>query len=196
MEIEGSAPVEERARPTAGGLVVDMNYFQVMQTPVLRGRDLNASDGVAGVPVAIVNQRFVDKYFNGQDATGKRFRTFDRNVAQPWLTVVGVAPDIRQNTTTPEPEPLFYVPLRQEPRRWMTIALRAKVPPATLGPAARKEVQAVDENLPVFDLRTLEDQIGRQTWPYRVFGGMFAIFAAVALGLASMGLYAVIAHSW
>jgi ABC-type antimicrobial peptide transport system permease subunit len=77
----------------------------------------------------------------------------------------------------------------------MTIALRGRVPPATLGPAARKEVQAVDENLPVFDLRTLEDQIGRQTWPYRVFGGMFAIFAAVALGLASMGLYAVIAHS-
>ncbi|HEV8145128.1 MAG TPA: ABC transporter permease [Bryobacteraceae bacterium] len=195
LEVEGSAPIEERARPTAGSLVVDQNYFQVMQAPILRGRDLTASDGVAGTPVAIVNQRFLDKYFNGQDAIGKRFRTFDQNVAQPWLTVVGVAPDIRQNTTTPEPEPLFYVPLRQEPRRWMTIALRAKVPPATLGSAARKEVQAVDENLPVFELRTLEEQIGRQTWPYRVFGGMFAIFAAVALGLASMGLYAVIAHS-
>ncbi len=195
FEIEGAAPAEQRSRPTAGGIYIDPDYFRVMQAKLLRGRDLTAADGIAGVPVAIINQRFADRFWSGQDPLGRRFRVFRGNTPQAWLTIVGVSPEILQNGLNRDRDPVFYVPLRQEPRSWIAVAVRSRVPPATLGTALRKEVQAVDENLPVFDLRTLEDQIGLQTWPYRVFGGMFAIFAAVALVLASMGLYAVIAHS-
>jgi len=77
----------------------------------------------------------------------------------------------------------------------MHVAARTSVPPSTLKQVFRREVQAIDNDLPVADLRTLVEQLERQNWPYRVFGTLFAIFAAIALGLASVGLYAVIAHS-
>ncbi len=77
----------------------------------------------------------------------------------------------------------------------MFVAARTSVPPSTLKQVFRREVQAIDSDLPVLNLRTMEEQLERQNWPYRVFGSLFAIFAVIALGLASVGLYAVIAHS-
>jgi predicted permease len=195
FQIEGTPPVEPRSRPTSGGVVVDADYFRVMQARVVRGRDFTPADGVSGVPVVILNQRFADRFFSNQDPLGKRLRIFRSDTPQAWMTVVGVVPEILQNNFGRDRDAVFYFPLRQEPRTWMAAAVRARVPPATLGLAFRKEVAALDENLPVFDLRTMEEVIGLQTWPYRVFGSMFAIFALVALAMASMGLYAVIAHS-
>jgi putative ABC transport system permease protein len=79
--------------------------------------------------------------------------------------------------------------------RGMNVVARTRVPPATLGDAFRREVKFLDADLPVFNLRTMEDFLAQRNWPWRVFGTMFGIFAAIALLLASVGLYAVIAHS-
>jgi hypothetical protein len=118
------------------------------------------------------------------------------NLPQAWLTVVGVVPDILQNNSNwVQRDPILYLPYRQEPQRYLVILARTRVPAASLGGTLRRTVQAVDQDLPVRNVITLEDQLALMHWPVRVFGSMFAIFALMALALASVGLYAVIAHA-
>jgi putative ABC transport system permease protein len=88
-----------------------------------------------------------------------------------------------------------YLPFRQMPFRGMNVLAHTIAPPGTLAESFRRVVQSVDEDLPVFNMGTLDDALSQRNWQYRVFGSMFAIFAAIALMLASVGLYAVIAHS-
>jgi ABC-type antimicrobial peptide transport system permease subunit len=111
------------------------------------------------------------------------------------MTVVATVPDILQDDESFEVSPVIYVPLRQWPQGGMEILVRARVPPATLGAAIRREVQRLDGNLAVRTMRPLEESLWLRNWRYRVFGTMFTIFAAIALALASVGLYAVVAHS-
>ena len=198
-ELEGAPPVDEKNRPTIGLLVISPDYFNAMDVKVQRGRGFTNSDGVAGPPVAIINQRFAEKFWPAQDPIGKRLRTFDRNKPEAWLTVVGLVPDILQNlpnqNNTRELKALIYVPYRQKPMRDMSLMARTSVPPNSLGTAFRKEVATIDEDMPIYNLRSLEERLELNNWPQRVFGTLFAIFALIALVLASVGLYAMISHS-
>ena len=198
-EIEGTPPVDEKRRPEIGLLVISPDYFRAMDVKIRRGRGFGDADGVAGPPVVMVNQRFAEKYFPNQDPVGKRLRTFDRDKAGPWLTVVGVVPNILQNlpnqNNTRELTGLIYVPYRQKPMRDMSLMARTSVPPNSLGTAFRKEVAAIDEDMPIYNMRSLEERLDLNNWPQKVFGSLFAIFAIIALLLASVGLYAMIAHS-
>ena len=195
-ELEGAPPVDEKNRQQITVLVISPDYFRAMDVGGLRGRFFTDSDGVAGPPVAIVNQRFAEKFWPSDDPIGKRFRLYDRGKPEAWLAVVGVVPNILQNdVSVREYDPLIYVPYRQKPLRDMSLMARTRVPPGSLGAAFRREVQAVDDNLPVYNLRTLEERLEINNWPFRVFGSLFAIFAGIALLLSSIGLYAVIAHS-
>ena len=195
-ELEGTSPVDEKRRQTLSAVVISPGYFEVMDVRAQRGRFFTETDGVAGPPVVIVNQRFAEKFWPGDDPVGKRLRLFEGKVPQAWLTVVGLVPDILQNDiSVREHDPLIYLPYRQKPMRGVAVIARTRVPPGSLGTAFRREVQAVDENLPIFNLLTMEERLANNYWPWRVFGSLFAIFAGIALLLASVGLYAVIAHS-
>ncbi|MGD1069245.1 MAG: ABC transporter permease [Bryobacteraceae bacterium] len=198
FELEGAAPVDEERRPNLSALVIGLDYFRAMGRQVLRGRDFRETDGVSGPPVVLVNQRFAEKYWPEAEAVGKRLRLFDRSgpASKGWLTVTGVVPNILQNDVNiREVDPLIYLPYRQKPLRDMSIMARTTVPASTLGGAFRREVQAVDDHLPVYNLRTLEERLALNNWPYRIFGALFGIFAGIALVMASVGLYAVIANS-
>jgi ABC-type antimicrobial peptide transport system permease subunit len=112
--------------------------------------------------------------------------------------VVAVVPNIVQNldnTFMRDHDPLIYVPYRQKPMRDMSIMARTVVPPNSLGTAFRKEVATLDQDMPLYNLRSLEERLDINNWEQKIFGSLFAIFAVVALVLASVGLYAVIAHS-
>jgi putative ABC transport system permease protein len=198
-ELEGAPPADEKRRPTVGELVISPDYFRAMDVKIQRGRTFNDADGAAGLPVVIVNQRFAEKFWPGQDPIGKRFRTFDQQKAGAWLTVVGVVPDILQNlpdqNATRELTALIYVPFKQKTMRDMSVMARTTVPPNSLGTAFRKEVAAIDEDLILYNLRSLEERLDQNNWPQKVFGSLFATFAVIALVLACVGLYAVIAHS-
>ena len=198
-EIEGAPSVDEKRRPRIGVLVISPDYFRAMDVAIRRGRVFNDADGAAGLPVAIVNERFAEKFWPGEDPIGRRLRTFEQQKPGPWLTVVGVVPNILQNlpnqTDTRELTALIYVPYRQKPMRDMSLMARTMVPPNSLGTAFRKEVAAIDEDMVIYNLRSLEERLDINNWPQRVFGTLFASFAAIALALASVGLYAVIAHS-
>jgi ABC-type antimicrobial peptide transport system permease subunit len=137
----------------------------------------------------------VAKYLPGEEPLGRRIR-LNWKGERPWFSIVGVTRDARQTRPDAEAsEPLLYLPYRAKPMPGLAILVRADVPPQSLAAAIRKEVQALDADLPVFQVETLDEFFTRQRWPFRVFGTLFAVFAVIALLLSSVGLYSVMAYS-
>jgi putative ABC transport system permease protein len=196
-EIEGRPPVDLKQAKDAV-IMISPDYFRTMDVSLRRGRAFAESDTASAPGVAIVNQKFADVTWPKDEAIGKRLRIFvnkDKKFT-PWLTIVGIAPNILQNNVTAHNfDPLIYVPYRQMPREDMSLMARTTVPPASLVSAFRREVQAIDEDMPLYNVRTLEERLAINYWDQKVFGSLFGTFAAIALLLASIGLYAVIAHS-
>jgi predicted permease len=194
-ELEGTAAGPGRS-PRVGAIVASPDYFRVMRAPPRRGRTFTDSDGAAGAPAVIVNESFAAKFWPGEDALGKNLRLVKDHSAQHWLTVIGVLPDILQNFRQPlQHDPLIYLPYGEELPREMFIVSRTQVPPGTMTEAFRRAVQTTDENLPIYDVRTLENRLAENRLSVSLLGGMFTVFAGIALVLASVGQYAVIAHS-
>jgi len=166
----------------------------MMQVQARRGRLFLGADGQAGPPVAVVNETFAAKFWPGEEALGKRMRLMGESAAPgPWLLVVGVVPDILQNFREHlKHDPLVYLPFAEEPERQMFLVARTEVPPATLAGGFRREVQRMDANLAVYEVRTLDERIAESRLTVSLFGTMCTAFAVVATVLAAVGLYAVI----
>jgi len=196
-ERAGAPPVDERSRPMTSALVVSPSYFRTLGTSILAGREFNETDRASGVPAAIVNQRFANTQWPGEDPLAKRLRLFNGQAPDAWVTVVGVAPNIVQNDATRQTfDPLVYLPYAQNPSRSMWVISRSRVPPETLGAAFRYELRALDSDLPIWlGPSLLSERLGDAYWNKRLYGQLFLILAAIALVLASVGLYAVVAHS-
>ena len=194
-QMEGDAPAGDRL-PRLDAIIASAGYFRVGQVRARRGRLYTDQESVTDAPVAVVNENFVAKMWPGKDPLGKRLRVFRDGVPQPWLTVVGVVPDILQDFRHPlEHSPLIYLPYAEAPQRVAHLAARTAVPPSTLAQAFRTEVQKVDEGLPVYEVRSLDNRIAENRLTTSLFGVICMVFAAVALVLASIGLYSVTAHS-
>ena len=194
-EIAGAAAVDERRRPRLAALVISPAYFQTLGAAVLAGREFHDADGVSGVPVVIVNERFADNFWPGEDPLGKRLRLFEGATPEAWLTVVGVVSNIVQNDATrQEFSPLIYLPYRQKPAATMWVLARTRVPPGGLATAFRREVQALDADLPIYGPFAMAERLEVYS-NSRFYGVLFLMFAAIALLLASIGMYTVIAHS-
>jgi predicted permease len=177
-------------------VITSPDLFRVLGNPVIAGRDFTSADGTGSALNIMVNRQAAETFWHGENPLGKRLRVYKKDVAQPWLTVVGVVPNVSQNNQSRSKRTaIIYIPYGIEDENSRFVTARTSVPPATLKQVFRREVAAIDKDLPAQNLRTMEEQLEQQNWPYRVFGSLFAIFAAIALGLASVGLYAVIAHS-
>jgi predicted permease len=189
-----SASPEQTRRPKLAALYVSPGYFHTVGAAVLAGREFVESDGVTGPPVALVNQFLARRFWPGEDPTGKRLRFFTGDTPEPWMTVVGVVSNIIQDDITRQKmEPVAYLPYGRSPgARWFLA--RTQVAPGGLGPALRREVQALDPDLPVYGPFILADRLERY-WDSRFYGALFLVFAAMALLLASFGLYTVVAHA-
>ena len=196
-ELAGAAPVDARRRPKLSALTIGPDYFRTLGAVVLSGREFNDADQDSRVPVVVVNQLFASKFWPGEDPLGKRLRLFDGTTPETWLTVVGVVSNIVQNDVTrQEFDPLIYVPYRQRPTGAMWIFVRTKVSPGSIGNTLRREVQALDSDLPIYGPFTLDERLALGGyWESRFYGILFLIFAVIAVVLASVGLYAVMAHS-
>jgi putative ABC transport system permease protein len=167
----------------------------VIRVRARRGRTFTDSDAVSGVPVVLVNEDFVEKFWPNESAVGKRIRLVKDRAAQPWLTVIGVLPNIRQNPRRPlENDPLIYLPYQQEPQREMFLVAQTQVPAQTLATPLRREVQKIDSNLALYDIGTVDSHLAKTRLETSILGGMFSVFAGLALVLAAIGLYAVISH--
>src|SRR5258708_22778063 len=133
LEIEGRPPVEKEKKPTESGIVISPDYFRVLGMDGWRGRAFNSADGLPGKTAVIVNQRFATKYWPKEEAVGKRIRLTRESGEQPWLTVLGVCPNMRQGDfTKAETEAGIYVPYRQGAEDSTVILWRSKGPPRSL----------------------------------------------------------------
>jgi macrolide transport system ATP-binding/permease protein len=172
---------------------VALNYFRTLSIPLLRGRDFNAQDREGAPGVAIVNESFVKRYFPNQDPLGQRVSL--SGAQGPWLEVVGLARDSKYITLGEAPAPFLYQPLAQRHETGMVLLVRTGVAPASLVPAVRREVQAVERNLPLTNARTMTELLSTSLFPARMGAALLGAFGLLALLLASVGLYGVMSYS-
>jgi predicted permease len=197
FEVEGKPIAEAARRASAITVVAGKGYLHLLGLSLVGGKDFEDSDGLPGKETVIINQTFVSRFFPHHDEIGKHIRLYDaQNKARPWMTIIGVAPDFRQqNPTEQSNDPVILLPYRSE--NYLSMRLLVKTPgsPAAITAGMRHEVQQIDQDLPLFDTMTLAEGFRRQRWYLSVFGTLFLIFAVVAMGMAAIGIYAVTANA-
>src|SRR5262249_35360332 len=201
LDIEGRPVDADGHRPEVTMVPVSANYFQTLGTRLLRGRYLTDTDGTPGHEAALVNQQFVSMHFGTDDPVGRRITLIDGQPSTQQsppanAIIVGIVPAMRQrNFQDAQPDPVVYLPYRQDPQRFVFLMIRTAGNPALAAPLVREQLRAIEPDLPLFGVMTLDQLLAQQRWTFRVFGGMFTIFAAIALVLSTVGLYAVTAYS-
>ena len=151
-ELEGK-PSDPEHRLSVGFQTASDGYFETLRLPALRGRVLNASDHNPGPPVTVINQAMAKYLWPNEGPIGKRFRVFKNNVPGEWITVVGFTANVLQSGQRKDPQPVAVIPIRQETRQWMSVIARTRNNASSLGNAFRREVQAIDSDLPVLSPR-------------------------------------------
>lgn len=196
ITIEGR-PTRPGENPNGDWQVVTPGYFEAMGMRLSAGRFLTAADDERGTPVAVINEVMARRYWPGQDALGKRFHLGTLN--QPWITIVGITPGVRHNAVLEEERAEMYLPHSQfalqgsRPPRGMTLVVKTSAPPLTLVPALRQQVQTMDANLPISDVRTLAEVTAAALAEPRFSTLLLGAFALLALALSAVGLYGVLA---
>jgi putative ABC transport system permease protein len=168
--------------------VVSPGYFAALGIPVIRGRAFSAQDGGN---VAVVGESLARQFWPGQDPIGQRL-VIQR--AEPVL-VVGVVGDVVDQNLTAGTKPMLYLPPAAQRLRRMAVVLRTTVPPLTLAAAARNVVREMDSNVPVVDVRTMRDIVDQHLGQPRFTASLSTLFSALALALAVLGVYGVLAYA-
>ena len=171
---------------------VGTGYFQTIGIPIVRGRDFTRADTAEAPKVVVVNQTMAQQFWKGEEAIGKRFKFFGD---KDYTTVIGVAKDSKYNAVTETPQNFIYQPLSQNYTPAGTLHIRAAGDAAALSTAVRASLHEIDPSVSVFNVRTLEEQVGRSLQPLKMNVMMLAVFGALALLLASIGLYGVASYS-
>lgn len=195
IELPGLAPAAGGDGIGAHFNHVGAGYFDIFGIPVLRGRAIEASDLAPASPdVALVSQRFARQFFGEADPIGRTVST--RFVAPRTFTIVGLARDVRQDDLRTDPVPLIYVPLskRASPPRQLRFAMRSAAPAATM-PEVRRIVRDASPDLPVLGLRTMEQEVDQRLVRERLLATLGALFGIVALLLAALGVYGLLAYA-
>jgi putative ABC transport system permease protein len=189
----GSAPVP------IGVHYVTPDYFSALGVPLRRGRAFDERDRMGSPNVVVINESAAQKYFPGENPVGKRVGVGSglrgRVSFAEGAEIVGVVGDQRFQAIEAPPEPDVYIAYNQLPQPTGYLFLRTDDRPTALAAAIRREVQRIDPNLPIYDVQTMEQRIGAATARTRVTGLLLAVFAAVALLLALIGIYGVVAYA-
>lgn len=190
VAIEGQAPPAPGEMRLAGSQIITPDLFRTLRIPLQYGRLFSFQDGADAPPVVIISQSMARRYWLGQDPVGKRLRLGD-DAKQPWRTIVGVVGDVLRSSFDKDSEPTAYVPLAQVPEKALALAVRTSRDPMSLAAAARAQVQAIDRNQPVYDVRTLDQIVSDNVSGVRTSERLMVIFGFIALALAAAGIYAV-----
>jgi predicted permease len=195
IDLGSSRQTADDPAKRASIVTIDRGYFETLNVSLLRGRSFGDDDGMKGHEAAIVNQQFVALILGGEDPIGRRVCAVNTDVpsAPPLCApIVGVAPTVRQQFMA-DLDPVVYFPLRANPVPGMIMVRSADLQAATT--AIRSELQAIEPDSILWRFMALETWMGQSRWTYRVFGTMFSVFAAIALVLSAVGIYAVTAYS-
>src|SRR6185369_16717212 len=197
FEIEGR-PMAPKDHPAADFFTTGVGYFKTMGIPMIKGRDFDDRDKHGSTPVVIVTEKFAHDYFPNEEAVGKRIRpgigTFD-NEQTPWREIVGVVGDVRNRNLDTAPPAAYYVPQTQVPFTQLVGVIKTSNEPHSLISAVTKEVGAMDQDVPVFAVKTMQEYLSTSVAGPRFSTTLLSIFAAVALVLTVVGLYGVMSYS-
>jgi predicted permease len=190
--IEGR-PVELSQDLHAERIRISPDYFQVIRASLVRGRAFTEHDDANGALVAIIDESTARKYWPGSDPLGRRVR-FGRDATAPWTTIVGVVNDLKSDGLDVAGIPHIYVSLYQDNTKRLSVVLRTALPAALIEPKIRSAIQGVDPTLPLFDVSSLNDVLDRSVASRRLSADLVGGFAGLAVLLASIGIYGVLAY--
>jgi putative ABC transport system permease protein len=180
--------------PVAPVVIVTPDYFRAVGLPILRGRPFAERDTAAAPPVAIISHAMAQRYFPGEDPVGKKMRQGGPDRQNPWMQIVGVAADAKY-TGLDTDQPAYYQPEAQNSMSDMYVAVRTSVAPESIVPALRLAIAAMDKDLPLDRVQTMQQNLAASVSRPRVQTALLAILAALGLGLAGIGVYGVVAYS-
>lgn len=197
FQIEGR-PVARGVEPSAEFFSVDNGYFQTMGIPLIKGRDFNQYDQQKSAPVMIVSETFARQYFPGEDPLGKRVHPGISTIEgqkSVMREIVGVAGDVRNRGLNVESRAAYYFPQTQMPFTQMVTVVKTTTDPKSLISAVTKEVAAMDKDIPLFSVKTMDEYLATSVATPRFNTTLLSIFATVALLLTIVGLYGVMSYS-
>jgi putative ABC transport system permease protein len=186
-------PVESSQNLSAERIRISSDYFKVLQATLLSGRPFTEGDEDGKQLVAIIDESTAHKYWPTQDPLGRRVR-FARDPTKPWTTIVGVVRDIKSDGLDIDGVPHIYVSTYQDPSRRLSVVLRTSLPAALLEPQIRHEIQSIDPGLPVFNISSMDDVLDRSLASRRFSADLVGGFAGLAVLLASIGIYGLLAY--
>lgn len=197
FQIDGR-PVAEKDEPSADFFAIDSGYFQTMGIPLVKGRDFNQFDQHKSPQVVIVSESFARQFFPGEDPIGKRIHPGISTIEDEdsvWREIVGVVGDVKHRGLNVAPRESYYVPLTQIPFTQMVGVVKTTTDPKSLISAVTREVAAMDKDLPVFSVKTMNEYLATAVAAPRFNTTLLSIFATVALVLTIVGLYGVMSYS-
>jgi macrolide transport system ATP-binding/permease protein len=189
IAVDGYQPPPEE-QPIVEYNEVGPDYFTTLGIPLVTGRQFTRADDEKAALVAVVNETMAAKYWRSRNPIGERVQVKGR-----WMQVVGVAKDSKYQSVRETPKPFFYVPLRQNFSRGAGLYIRTPLSPETMATVLAREVHALDGNLALFEVITLQEQVDRSTSPQMVAVTLVGILGGLALLLAAIGLYGVMSYA-
>ena len=193
--IVADKPVPERANlPNAAFNPVTDGIFDTMGIRLLRGRLFNSGDSAASAQVIVVNETLARRLWPGEEAIGKRLKQGWPEDKSAWKEVVGVVADVKLNGLTVDTPSEVYMPATQESSNYMNLVVRSAIAPEAAAPGIEAAVRALNKDLPLYQTRTMDQVLGASIAQQRMSVIVLVVFAVVALTLASLGLYGVVAH--
>jgi predicted permease len=195
VTIDGRATPPDARPPFVAAQRVGLDYFRTIGTPLVRGRDFTPQDSANAPAVAIINEAMARRFFPNEDPLGERLRIGDPDSNPQPREIIGIVKDTLIRSIAEEPMTVTYRPLAQQPSTWLTLLVHTAGNPQALLTAVRREVQALDENLPAQEIKTLEEIVAFSFWPMRMGAGLVGGFGLLGLLLASVGLYGVMSFA-
>jgi putative ABC transport system permease protein len=182
---------------TVFALSITPGYLETARVWLLRGRDFTAADSKDAPRVALIDEEAARVWFPNQDPIGHQVRTIEKPGDAPkWATIVGIVRHVVYDRLVQKRAmPEVYFAQSQNPAAFMSVMLRTKTEPKSFGNVIRTAVLSVNKDLPIYKVLTMEEVVGQSFWQMRFFGSLFTIFAGLALFLASLGVYGVMAYS-